>query len=107
MTVNNFILLIKIYKQSTNYINICFIFKPQHEIEAYFAKLTALLASAETRDRGLIALSHLVSRCPLEILEERLQYWVNICAKICNQKGHTASIPLACDVLSKLSLCSK
>ncbi|XP_055525734.1 proline-, glutamic acid- and leucine-rich protein 1 [Wyeomyia smithii] len=78
--------------------------EPTHEIEAYFAKITALLGSAETRDRGLIVLGHVMCHCPPEILEERLQYWVNVCAKICNQRGQTASIPLACDVLAQLVL---
>lgn len=60
------------------------------------------MGTAPTRDRGLIALSHLIPQCPLDILEDKLQYYVNVCAKICNQKGHVASIPLAYDVLSTI-----
>ncbi|XP_058839914.1 proline-, glutamic acid- and leucine-rich protein 1-like [Topomyia yanbarensis] len=78
--------------------------EPQHEIASYFAKIGTLLGSVETRDRGLIALCHFLPRCPLDTLEEKMQYYVNICAKICNQKGHTASIPLAYDVLKQLLL---
>ncbi|KXJ75794.1 hypothetical protein RP20_CCG011025 [Aedes albopictus] len=76
--------------------------EPQHELEFYFSKIGALLGTASTRDRGLIALSHLIPQCPLDILEDKLQYYVNVCAKICNQKGHVASIPLAYDVLKQL-----
>ncbi|EAT33458.1 AAEL014265-PA [Aedes aegypti] len=78
--------------------------EPQHELEFYFSKVGALLGTAPTRDRGLIALSHLIPQCPLDILEEKLQYYVNVCAKICNQKGHVASIPLAYDVLKQILL---
>ncbi|XP_062561769.1 proline-, glutamic acid- and leucine-rich protein 1-like [Armigeres subalbatus] len=78
--------------------------EPQHELQFYFSKIGTLLGTAPTRDRGLIALSHLVPQCPLDILEEKLQYYVSVCSKICNQKGHVASIPLAYNVLKQLLL---
>ncbi|XP_058454772.1 proline-, glutamic acid- and leucine-rich protein 1 isoform X2 [Malaya genurostris] len=33
-----------------------------------------------------------------------MQYYINVCTKICNQKGHVASIPLAYNVLIQLLL---
>ncbi|XP_001851523.2 proline-, glutamic acid- and leucine-rich protein 1 [Culex quinquefasciatus] len=78
--------------------------EPQHEIESHFAKVGSLLGSALTRDRGLTALAHLIPQCPLEILEGKLQYYINVCAKVCNQRGHVATVPLAYDVLKQLLL---
>lgn len=80
-------------------------FQPQHEIESHFAKIGSLLGSALTRDRGLTALAHLIPQCPLEILEGKLQYYINVCAKVCNQRGHVATVPLAYDVLSEFFFC--
>ncbi|XP_055587467.1 proline-, glutamic acid- and leucine-rich protein 1-like [Uranotaenia lowii] len=76
--------------------------EPKHEIDGYFAKIGSLLGIASTRDRGLVALKHFVPQCPLDVLEDKMQYYINICAKICNQKGHQASVPLAYGVLKQL-----
>uniref|UniRef100_A0A1Q3EY87 Pre-rRNA-processing protein RIX1 N-terminal domain-containing protein n=1 Tax=Culex tarsalis TaxID=7177 RepID=A0A1Q3EY87_CULTA len=78
--------------------------EPQHELESHFVKVGSLLGSAGTRDRGLTALAHLIPQCPLEVLEEKLQYYVNVCAKVCSQRGHVATVPLAYDVLKQLLL---
>ncbi|XP_055615932.1 proline-, glutamic acid- and leucine-rich protein 1 [Toxorhynchites rutilus septentrionalis] len=73
-----------------------------NEIEPHLTKISTMLGSALTHDRGLIALSHFIPQCPLDILLEKTQFHINVCAKICGQKGHIATIPLAYGVLEKI-----
>ncbi|KFB36358.1 AGAP003842-PA-like protein [Anopheles sinensis] len=77
---------------------------PENDLETIFAKISNLLASVNTRDRGLQILCHLLPHCPLDVVEEKAQHYINVCAKICSNRGHMQSIPLAYGVLEQLLL---
>uniref|UniRef100_A0A182JL29 Uncharacterized protein n=1 Tax=Anopheles atroparvus TaxID=41427 RepID=A0A182JL29_ANOAO len=75
---------------------------PENDLETIFSKISNLLVSANTRDRGLRILCHLLAQCPLEIVEEKAQHYINVCAKICSNRGQVQSMPLAYGVLGQL-----
>ena len=57
------------------------------EIESNFSKIGTLLNVPKSRDRGLVILSNVISQCPLQVLEEKLQNYFNICIKVIGSKG--------------------
>uniref|UniRef100_A0A182K326 Uncharacterized protein n=1 Tax=Anopheles christyi TaxID=43041 RepID=A0A182K326_9DIPT len=75
---------------------------PQNDLDTIFTKLGILLASAKTRDRGLRILIHLLSDCPLDLVEEKAQFYINICTKVCDQRGPIQTIPLVYKLLQQL-----
>ncbi|XP_058119596.1 proline-, glutamic acid- and leucine-rich protein 1-like [Anopheles ziemanni] len=77
---------------------------PKNDLDTIFSKISNLLASIDTRDRGLRILCHLLPQCPLDVVEEKAQHYINVCAKICSNRGHMQSMPLAYGVLEQLLL---
>ena len=69
------------------------------EIESNFSKIGTLLNVPKSRDRGLVILSNVISQCPLQVLEEKLQNYFNICIKVIGSKGDEKLQSVAFDVL--------
>ncbi|XP_041786475.1 proline-, glutamic acid- and leucine-rich protein 1-like [Anopheles merus] len=75
---------------------------PENDLDTIFTKLGTLLASARTRDRGLRILIHLLPDCPLDLIEEKAQFYLNTCTKVCDQRGPTQTLPLVYKLLQQL-----
>ncbi|XP_052903231.1 proline-, glutamic acid- and leucine-rich protein 1-like [Anopheles moucheti] len=75
---------------------------PQNDLDAIFTRLGTLLTGAKTRDRGLNILNHLLTDCPLDLVEEKAQFYINVCTKVCEQYGPTQTIPLVYKLLQQL-----
>uniref|UniRef100_A0A182SJA3 Pre-rRNA-processing protein RIX1 N-terminal domain-containing protein n=1 Tax=Anopheles maculatus TaxID=74869 RepID=A0A182SJA3_9DIPT len=75
---------------------------PQNDLDAIFTKIGTLLAGSRTRDRGLKMLVHLLSGCPLELVEDKAQFYMNLCTKVCEQRGPTQTMPLVYKLLQQL-----
>uniref|UniRef100_A0A4Y0BQS7 Pre-rRNA-processing protein RIX1 N-terminal domain-containing protein n=1 Tax=Anopheles funestus TaxID=62324 RepID=A0A4Y0BQS7_ANOFN len=75
---------------------------PQNDLDRIFARIGALITGASMRDRGLNILTHLLSNCPLDIVEDKAQFYMNICLKVCNQRGPKQTIPLVYELLQQL-----
>uniref|UniRef100_A0A182W163 holocytochrome-c synthase n=1 Tax=Anopheles minimus TaxID=112268 RepID=A0A182W163_9DIPT len=75
---------------------------PQNDLDVIFTKVGTLLAGARTRDRGLKVLIHLLSDCPLDVVEEKAQFYMNVCTKVCDQQGPTQTVPLVHQLLQQL-----
>ncbi|XP_053659943.1 proline-, glutamic acid- and leucine-rich protein 1-like [Anopheles marshallii] len=75
---------------------------PQNDLDVIFTRIGTLLAGAKTRDRALNILNHLLSDCPLDLVEEKAQFYMNVCTKVCDQYGPMQTIPLVYKLLQQL-----
>ncbi|XP_050068684.1 proline-, glutamic acid- and leucine-rich protein 1-like [Anopheles maculipalpis] len=75
---------------------------PQNDLDAIFTRIGTLLAGSRTRDRGLKMLIHLLSGCPLDLVEDKAQFYMNLCMKVCEQRGPIQTMPLVYQLLQQL-----
>ncbi|XP_035780599.1 proline-, glutamic acid- and leucine-rich protein 1-like [Anopheles albimanus] len=77
---------------------------PKNDLDTIFSKISALLANAGTRNYALKTLHFILPHCPLEIVEEKAQHYINVCEKVCNLHKSPESITLVYAVLKQLLL---
>uniref|UniRef100_A0A2M4BDP9 Pre-rRNA-processing protein RIX1 N-terminal domain-containing protein n=1 Tax=Anopheles marajoara TaxID=58244 RepID=A0A2M4BDP9_9DIPT len=77
---------------------------PKSDLETIFSKISALLANASTRNHALKTLNFMLPHCPLEIVEEKGQHYINVCEKECNLHKSPESITLVYAVLKQILL---
>uniref|UniRef100_A0A182NL44 Pre-rRNA-processing protein RIX1 N-terminal domain-containing protein n=1 Tax=Anopheles dirus TaxID=7168 RepID=A0A182NL44_9DIPT len=75
---------------------------PQNDLDSIFTKIGNLLNNAKTRERGFKILIHLLPECPLDVVEEKAQFYVYVCIKSCEQRGKNQSLSLVFELLQQL-----
>uniref|UniRef100_A0A2M4AIK1 Pre-rRNA-processing protein RIX1 N-terminal domain-containing protein n=1 Tax=Anopheles triannulatus TaxID=58253 RepID=A0A2M4AIK1_9DIPT len=78
--------------------------QPKTDLETIFSKISSLLSNAATRNHALKTLHFMLPHCPLEIVEEKAQHYINVCEKVCHLHKSPESITLVYAVLKQLLL---
>lgn len=73
-----------------------------NEIDPVLSHVAHLLSNDASKYNGLLLLDSFVSRCTLDLIEQKGGNWLTICTKITTQKQPRSCITIAYDVINEI-----